>query len=94
VFDTATEAAYPALLAQRAIACLVDVAKARAFSLEKAPRLHDKATAALGKQSKKHKPLIPEYHHFAKHPASLPLPPGSKALAPHLGGNEREEPFF
>ena len=92
IFDTSTEAAYPALLSQRAVACLVKVAQARAFTLQKPPRLHDKATAALGKQTKKHRPLLPEYHHFARHPTALPLPPGAKALAPHLGGIEREEP--
>jgi hypothetical protein len=92
VFDTSTEAAYPALLAQRVVSCLIQEAKARHISLDRPLRLHDAATAVQGKQSKRHKPLIPEFHHFAKQPAGAVLQSGSKLLAPHLGGDLREEP--
>lgn len=56
VFDTASEAAYLALLAQRVAACLIQL-----------------ATAAQGKQSRKHHPLIPEYHRVTKAPRDAPL---------------------
>eukprot|EP00435_Cladocopium_sp_Y103_P008852 s4108_g2.t1 len=90
-FDTSTEAAYPTPLAQRVVACLALVAKARHFTLEKPLRLHDEATAALGKQSRRHKPLIPEFHHFLKRPAGTTVGDKCKILAPHLGGQVREE---
>ena len=56
MFDTASEAAYLALLAQRVAACLIQL-----------------ATAAQGKQSRKHHPLIPEYHRVTKAPRDAPL---------------------
>eukprot|EP00435_Cladocopium_sp_Y103_P045469 s290_g13.t1 len=93
IFDTAAEAAYPVLLSQRAAACLVAVARARNFSLTPPLRLHDMATAAQGKQSRRHPPLIPEFHHFIKHPLTAEQPPGTKQLAPHRGGDFREEQF-
>ena len=92
IFDTSAEAAYPMLLAQRVAACMVKVAHARKLSLQPPLRIHDLSTAALGKQSKKHPPLIPEYHHFVNQKPGTPIAPGSKALAPHLGGESREEP--
>ena len=91
VFDTAAEAAYPMLLAQRAAACMLNVVTQRHLSLQAPPRLHDLATAAQGKQTKRHPPLIPEFHHFTRKPVFEPLQPGTKLLAPHLGGNSREE---
>eukprot|EP00435_Cladocopium_sp_Y103_P067991 s171_g30.t2 len=91
VFDTAAEAAYPMLLAQRVAACMVLVANQRQFSLQAPLRLHDVSTAAQGKQSRKHPALIPEFHHFAKHCKDAPLPAGAKLLPPHLGGKCREE---
>ena len=92
IFDTSSEAAYPTLLCQRAVACLTKVAKARNFNLEKPLRLHDAATAVQNKQTKRHKPLVPEFHHFVKQPAGSKLQPGTKLMAPHLGGSLREEP--
>ena len=64
-WDTASEASYPALLAQRAAACLVQYAKDCNWNLQLQPRLHDLSNASIGKQSKKHKPLVPEYHRVA-----------------------------
>ena len=92
VFDTSAEAAYPVLLAQRAAECMVKLAKDRNLALQAPLRLHDMSTAAQGKQSRKHPPLIPEFHHFVKQRSSTPLAPGSKLVAPHLGGESREEP--
>ena len=43
-----------------------------------------------GKQTKKHKPLIPEYHHFSTQAKNLLIPDGAKILAPHLGGGSEE----
>ena len=51
-FDTASEAAYPTLLAQRAATCLVVHAKSKGWSLASRPKLHDLVTASLNKQSK------------------------------------------
>ena len=90
-FDTASEAAYPALLAQRAAACLVVYAKSKGWSLISRPKLHDLATASLNKQSKKHKPLIPEYHRVVFQQSNEVVPSGAKIIAPHIGGNDREE---
>ena len=90
-FDTASEAAYPILLAQRAAACLVVHAKSKGWSLIPRPKLHDLATASLNKQSKKHKPLIPEYHRVAFQPSNAVVPSGAKIIAPHLKGSECEE---
>ena len=50
-FDTASEAAYPILLAQRAAACLVVHAKSKGWSLIPRPKLHDLATASLNLQA-------------------------------------------
>ena len=89
-FDTSVESAYPTLLAQRAAACLVERAKSDGLTLHPQVRLHDLATAATGKQTKKHKPLIPEYHHFSNKAKDAPLPEGAKILPPHLGGVSEE----
>ena len=90
-FDTASEAAYPMLLAQRAAACLVVHAKSKGWSLVSRPKLHDLATASLNKQSKKHKPLIPEYHRVVFQQNNTDIPSGAKIIAPHIGGSDREE---
>ena len=90
-FDTSSEASYPVLLAQRAAACLVQYATDRKFVLCPQPRLHDLATASLGKQSKKHKPLVPEYHRVAFQSKHLPISDGAKIIAPHRWGVAREE---
>lgn len=90
VFDTSTEAAYPTLLAQRVAACLTAAATAR-WQLAAQPRLHDLSTAAAGRQSKRHRPLIPEYHHVKQLPVGAELPEGAKVLPPHLGGGVLEE---
>lgn len=91
VFDTSSEAAYPTLLAQRIAACLATAATHMGYNLQTPTRLHDKATAVMGRQSKRHKPLLPEYHHVKRMPVSDPLPEGTKLLAPHLGGKLLEE---
>lgn len=91
LFDTSSEAAYPTLLAQRIAACLAKAAAERQWSLAPAPRLHDLSTAATGRQSKRHAPLIPEYHHFKRLPLASTLPSGAKILSPHLGGEVLEE---
>ena len=89
-FDTSSESAYPNLLAQRAAACLSKHATSAGKSLHPKARLHDLATAALGRQSKKHKPLVPEYHHYSHQPKAVALPAGAKIIAPHLGGESEE----
>lgn len=91
VFDTSSEAAYPTLLAQRAAECLVKAAKQRKLPLQPPLRIHDVATAAQGTQTRKHRALVPEFHHFSKQPVGDPVQPGTKLLAPHLMGCVREE---
>ena len=82
------------MLAQRAAACLSKHATSAGKSLHPKARLHDLATAALGRQSKKHKPVVPEYHHFSHEPKAVAIPAGAKiiaAIAPHLGGESEEK---
>ena len=86
VFDTSTEAHYPHLLGQRATACLVNFLAARGRKVTKPLRLHDKSTAALGRQTKKHRPLVPEYHHVKVLQAGEKPPADSKLLPPHFQG--------
>ena len=84
-FDTSSEASYPSLLAQRAAACLVKFATSKGFILSPKPRLHDLSTASLGKQTKKRKSLVPEYHRVSFQPQASPIAEGSKIIAPHRG---------
>lgn len=93
VFDTSSEAAYPTLLAQRVTACLVQVATGRGLSLQPSLRSHDLATAAQGKQSKKHHPLIPELHRVTKAPKDAPLLAGT-APTVKLGHYHTPKQFF
>ena len=79
------------MLAQRIAACISQHAISAGQSLYPKARLHDLATAALGRQSKKHKPLVPEYHHFTIQPKNIPVPDGAKILAPHQGGESEEK---
>ena len=91
VFDTSTEAHYPHLLAQRAVECIVQFLLSKGLSVDKPLRLHDRSTAAQGKQSKKHKPLVPEYHHVVSVKTGDPTPANSKLLPPHFQGGRSEE---
>ena len=87
VFDTSTEAQYP-----RATACLVQFLTRKGLAITKPLRLHDKATAVQGKQTKKHRPLVPEYHRIVELHADERAPENSKQLPPHFaGGKESEE---
>ena len=90
-FDTSQEAAYPPLLAQRAAACMVAHAVAIGWDVEPHATLHDKSSAAHGKQTKRHKPLVPEFHHVSLVVPPATLPEGAKQLPPHLGGVGSEE---
>ena len=92
IFDTSAGAQYPHLLGQRATECIVKFLVAKGFVIERPLRLHDKATAVQGKQSKKHRPLVPEYHRILSLAASDAAPVNSKQLPPHLsGGRDAEE---
>lgn len=70
------------------LACLcspeLNLAKA-GLSLDVPMRLHDKATASQGRQSKRHKALIPEFHYFQKLSRFDTLPPNCKRVPPNLG---------
>ena len=92
IFDTSAEAEYPHLLGQRATECIVQFLVAKGVVIERPLRLHDKSTAVQGKQSKKHRPLVPEYHRILTLPASAAAPVNSKQLPPHFsGGRDAEE---
>lgn len=61
-FNTSLEADFPVLLSQRAAACMVWVAIDKGH----------------GVQSKRHLPLIPEYHHIASVKPGAPIPQKAK----------------
>ena len=86
VFDTATEAHYPHLLAQRATAALLQHFANKGVSICKPLRLHDKAVAAQGRQNKRHRPLVPEYYKILQLPKDRKPPSESKLLPPHFNG--------
>ena len=56
-----------------------------------APRPRHSAQATLGVQTKKHRPLIPEYLQILTLPLSLPLPPNAKSLTCKKGGEKARE---
>eukprot|EP00435_Cladocopium_sp_Y103_P017424 s1635_g4.t1 len=91
VFDTASEAHYPHLLAQRATECLLRYFASKNISITKPLRLHDESVAVQGKQTKKHRPLIPEYCHIVTIDNSMEPPEGAKLLPPHFHGGKAEE---
>ena len=81
MFDTATEAHYPHLLAQRAVECNVQFLRSKGFSVDKPLLLHDRSTAVQGKQSKK----------IVSVKTGDPNPTNSKLLPPHFRGGRSEE---
>ena len=91
VFDTASEAHYPMLLAQRAVACLVKYFQTKGLAIPRTLRLHDKSTAVQGKQNKRHRALVPEYHHTVTQAADAEPPAFSKVLPPHFQGDEQRD---
>jgi hypothetical protein len=91
VFDISAKAQYPHLLAQRATACLVHFLTRKGFEIAKPLRLHDKATAVRGKQTKKHRPLVPEHHRRIELLADDLVPDNSKRLPPHFAGGKKPE---
>ena len=96
-FDTSMEAHYPHLLAQRATACLLQYFLSKGYKLVKPLRLHDKSVAVQGRQTRKHRPLVPEYYKIIVLPADRQPPAGTKRLPPHFNGeevHEEAEPFF
>ena len=91
VFDTSMEAQYPVLLAQRATECLINFLVTKGLSVSKPLRLHDESVAVLGKQNKKHKPLVPEYHRILNLATGEVPPADSKMLPPHFRGNNSHD---
>lgn len=80
-FDTALEAEYPCLLCQRlSRAFRAPLQAQHNFQILDPP-------AAGHTQSKRSRALIPEYHHIAKSPPTLP----HKLLPPHHGGQRNGE---
>eukprot|EP00435_Cladocopium_sp_Y103_P041033 s2882_g11.t1 len=91
VFDTSAEAHYPALLAQRATECLIRFFTLQGLTVQKPLRLHDKSTAMQGKQSRKHRSLVPDYHRVVTCKAGESPPEGAKQLSPHFQGEMEPE---
>ena len=80
------EAHYPALLAQRATECLLRHFLAKGIKVSRPLRLHDKSVAVQGKQTKKHRALVPEYYKIVLLPRDREPPAHAKQLPPHLMG--------
>ena len=91
VFDTASEAHYPALLAQRATECLLQHFLAKGIKVSRPLRLHDKSVAVQGKQTKKHRALVPEYYKTVVLPRDRDPPAHAKQLPPHFNGEVGRE---
>ena len=82
VFATASEAAYPQLLAERMAACVkAALENRRGLRLQPPTRLHDEAAGASHRQNRRHPPLIPEYRSVQVLPASASLPSNGKLLS-------------
>ena len=86
-YATKDEAAYPQLFAARYAACLVDHALAAGYSLTPQPRVKDLSLAMLGRQTKRHAPLVSEYKQVLHMPAdSFTQQPHLKLLRNPIGG--------
>ena len=68
-FATSTEAAYPALMAARMARCLLDFLRPSLGSLSARPAVSSAAAATVGRQSRKHPPLIPEFARVSTMPS-------------------------
>ncbi|CAE7217520.1 unnamed protein product [Symbiodinium sp. CCMP2456] len=86
-YATKDEAAYPQLFAARYAACLADHALAAGYSLTPQPRVKDLSLAMLGRQTKRHAPLVSEYKQVLHMPAaSFTQQPHLKLLRNPIGG--------
>ena len=91
-YATAEEAQYPTLLCQRMAQCLVDCATHRGLKLVSLPTAAQRTRHALGHQTIKAKPLVPEFQRFIHSEVELSQP-GHKLLASPLpGGSDTETP--
>ena len=86
-FATRDEAAYPAILAGRYARCLAGRALAQGYSLVPRPSTKDQSLAFLGKQNKRHPPLVSEFASVFWQPATSFVPkPNLKLLRSSRGG--------
>ena len=69
-YATKDQAAYPALFSQRYAACVARCALAAGLALTRRPTTKDLSLAMLGRQSKRHRPLVSEYSSVFCLPAS------------------------
>ena len=68
-FATSMEAAYPALMAARMARCLLDFLRPSLGSLSARPAFAAETAATVGRQSRKHAPLIPEFARVSTMPS-------------------------
>ena len=86
-FATRDEAAYPAILAGRYARCLASRALALGFALVPRPSTKDQSLAFLGKQNKRHPPLVSEFASVHWQSAKTFVPqPNLKLLRSSRGG--------
>ena len=91
-YATAEEAQYPTLLCQRMAQCLVACATHHGLKLVALPTAAQRTRHALGNQTIKAKPLVPEFQRFEHSEVELSRP-GYKLLASPLpGGSDTETP--
>ena len=85
-FSTASEAAYPALLAKRWADCFAREATTRGLPLQVPTSLHAESLASVGRQTRKFLPLIPEFSRVSYLPASFQPDKSCKILLSHGQG--------
>ncbi|CAE7192582.1 unnamed protein product, partial [Symbiodinium sp. CCMP2592] len=87
----AVPAAYPQILCNRIADCLLQCAKARSATPSPITRLKEASTAALGRQTKRHAPLVPEYRSFKVVPQGSKLQPCERILSAKFAGGSTED---
>ena len=79
--EIAEDASYPQDLCVRMTSELLKYMQALGHTLPASTRLHDHSLASLGVQTRRFKPLIPEYREVIRLPKGSALPQGAKFLS-------------
>ncbi|CAE7415281.1 unnamed protein product [Symbiodinium sp. CCMP2592] len=87
----AAPAAYPPVLCHRLAGCLLQCAKARNTAPGPLSRIKEASTAAVGRQTKRHAPLVPEYRAFRVVPSGSKLQPSERILSAKCAGGSTED---
>ena len=88
-FDTAAEAAYPALLCQRLASCILDFCEPNTLHL-RYNQLRLTSLQAQGRQHRQLAQLVPDFRAVEWRPRSAPLGPLDKPLLPKTAGEINE----